>query len=185
MRITSFDTIKRPLVCILLPLFIICATGHPVVAQEQSKGQIRVDNGHWVLEGDIVVITYDLPADPELTYDVGIVMTREGDAIFRVVPKTVTGAIGKGKFAGLKKVIRWDYRKDVAAGLSADDYQFDFSVQVVKEGSNTIWYILGVGLVGAGGAVAYQFLKNKDGAGTGINTTSGLPDAPRVRPSGQ
>jgi hypothetical protein len=166
-------------------LFIICATGHPALAQDPQKAQVRIENGHWALEGDIVIITYDLPADPELTYDVGVVLTRESDANFRVVPKTVAGAIGKGKFAGLKKEIRWDYKKDITAGLTADDYQFDFSIQVVKEGSGTIWYILGVGLLGAGGAVAYQFLKNKDTGGDGISTPSGLPDAPRVRPSGQ
>lgn len=185
MRIMNFDTIRRPVVCILLPVFILCATSYPVVAQDQQKAQGRVENARWVLEGDVVLITYDLVADPELTYEVGLTFSRDSDANFKVVPKSVAGAVGKGKFAGQKREIRWDYKKDISAGLSGDDYQFDFSIQVVKESSNTIWYLLGVGLVGAGGAVAYQFLKNKDGAGTGVSTSSGLPDAPRIRPSGQ
>jgi hypothetical protein len=184
MSISSMQRLKCPFIVILLPAFFLLAVAPPVVAQDQKKGEGRVENAKWIVEGDFVVITYDLVADPELTYEVSIVLKRVADANFKIAPSSVTGAIGKGKFAGVKREIRWEFKKDVAAGLPGDDYQFDFSIEVVK-GTSAIWYILGAGLVGAGGVIVSQLSKNKEGSSVTPITTSGLPDAPRVRPANQ
>jgi hypothetical protein len=184
MRILTMGRIVRPVTLALLPFFLLFLLDVRLAAQDRAAGQGRIENARWELVGGVVVITYDLLGDARLTYDVRITLTRTGDKDFKIAPVSVTGAIGKGKYAGVKMVIRWDYKKDVPQGLSGDDYAFEFDIQIVKEegGSNLLLYLAG-GLAVVGGAAALLL-----GGGKAASTTaspSGLPSPPTVRPTSQ
>jgi hypothetical protein len=179
MSIEGFVVLKRPIILILLPAFLSLMVGPPVAAQDQQKGEGRIENARWLLDCDVVIITYDLVANPELVYDVNIVLKRESDKEFKLVPKSVSGAVGKGKFAGTKREIRWEYKKDVGDVLSGDDYHFDFAV-FKEEGISTVWYYVIAGVVG-GGAAASQLFRAKQASGGG-SPTVGLPVPPSSQP---
>jgi hypothetical protein len=179
MSILGMGRMTRPLSAVLLPPLMLFLLNVQVLSQEVPG---KIENARWEVSGDIVVITYDLIGDASLVYDVNITLTRESDKNFRVVPVTVTGAIYKGKHAGLRREIQWQYKKDVPQGLTGDDYAFVFDVQVIKEegGSNLLYY-LAAGAVVVGGA-AFLLLS---GGKTTETSTSGLPNPPTARPANQ
>lgn len=181
MSIEGFVVFKRPLIFILLPAFLLLMIGPPVAAQDQQKGEGRIENARWLLDCDVVVITYDLVANPELVYDVNIVLKRESIKDFKLVPKSVSGDVGKGKFAGTKRVIRWEYKKDMGDVLKGDDYHFEFAV-FKEEGINTVWYYVIAGVVG-GGAAASLLFKTKPASGSGGSSAVELPAAPSIQPT--
>ena len=185
MKISAMASLQRPITCVLFPAFLLFALELPVVAQEQGRSEGRIENAKWGLAGNVVVITYDLVANSELTFDIGIVLRRESDSNFKLIPRTLSGAIGKGKHAGAGREIRWDYLKDVPGGLQGDDYHFEFAVQIIREeaGSN-LWYYLVAGAVVVGGGAAALLGGGKNGSTT-TPSTSGLPDAPKIRPLSQ
>lgn len=184
MRMLTMGRFVRPVTLALLPFLLLFLLDVRLVAQDRAVGQGRIENARWELVGGVVVITYDLLGDARLTYDVRITLTRTGDKDFKIAPVSVTGAIGKGKYAGVKMVIRWDYRKDVPQGLSGDDYAFEFVIQIIKEGggSNLLYYIAG-GLAVVGGAAALLLSGGKAASTTA--SPSGLPSPPTVRPTSQ
>jgi len=184
MKISMMDRIMRPVAATLIVLLMLVLIDIRAVAQERTDGKGRIENAVWTVTGDVVFITYDLIGDASLTYDVAIVLTRERDKSFRIVPKTVSGAVGEGKFAGLRQEIRWEYKKDVLQGLSGDDYQFEFAVNIVKGGGiSSTWYYVGGGLVVVGAVVAAVI--GGGGGGGGTETQSGLPSPPTTKPPSQ
>jgi hypothetical protein len=171
--------LARPVIVMLLPPLMCLLLNVQLFAQDVPG---RIENARWQVSGDIVIITYDLIGNADLVYDVSITLTRESDKNFKFFPVSVTGAVFKGKHAGLRKEIRWQYKKDVPEGLSGDDYAFVFNVQIIKEegGSNLLYYLAG-GAVVLGGA-AFLILSGSKQAET---STSGLPNPPTARPSNQ
>ena len=179
MRISRIGSLLRPVIIVLLPPLMLFLLNVQLLGQDVPG---RIENARWEVSGDVVVITYDLIGDADLVYDVNITLTRESNKNFKIVPVSVAGAVFKGKHAGLRKEIRWQYKKDVPAGLSGDDYAFVFNVQIIKEegGSNLLYYLAG-GAVVVGGA-ALLLLSGSKNAET---STSGLPNPPTARPSNQ
>ena len=179
MRISRMGKLARPMVGLLLPPLMLFLLNVQVFAQDVPS---RIENPHWEVSGDIVIITYDLIGDANLTYDVSITLTRESDRNFKIFPIAVTGAVFKGKHAGLKKEIRWRYKIDAPQGFSGDDYAFVFNVQIIREegGSNLLYYLAG-GAVVVGGAALLLL----SGSKTTQTSTSGLPSPPTARPSNQ
>jgi hypothetical protein len=178
MRISKMGACIRPMVLLLLPPLMLFLLNVQVGAQEVPG---KVENARWQVSGDSVIITFDLIGDESLTYDISIVLTREGDKSFKLFPVSVTGAIYKGKHAGKGKEIRWEYKKDVPQGLSGDDYTFVFNIQIIREegGSNLLYYLAG-GAVLVGGA-AYFLLSGSKTTETTTPST-GLPNPPTSRP---
>ncbi len=145
------------------------------VVAAQEKIQYSITN--WQAVGDSVWITYDLLGPSDADYDVSVVLLRESDPKFRVVPKTVWGDIGSGGYAGRNRKIIWYYLRDVPGGFQGDDYSFLMNVKKV-EGSSAWYYIGGAALVG-GGAAAYFLLGKKEST----TTTPDLPAPPGLRPN--
>ena len=146
-----------------------------VLAQDASN--YRFENAYWRLEGNIVVITYDLIAPADRVFDVTIVLKRAGDEQYAFIPISVAGDAGRGKHAGLKKLIRWDYKKDKPDGLTGDDYRFDFTATEVLEEQSSSWalYAGGAGaLIGAIIAILHK--------GDEPPPPSTLPGPPTGRP---
>jgi len=175
-----FQSQRRVSPYLLLLLILLMPSG--TSAQEKLRGDVRFQNEKWVIEGDIVIITYELIAPLERTYDVSVVLRRERDKSFALVPKTITGAVGVGKYGGGKREIRWDYKKDVPEGLIGDDYRFDLTATEIVEGAGSNWW-----LYAAGGAVAVAggiVLLSGQGGDGGTPPAGGgrLPDPPAIRP---
>jgi len=185
MRILSMGRIVRPVALVLLPLLMLFLLDVRVMAQERPGEKGRLENARWRVAGDIAVISYDLIGDPALTYDVSITLTRESDRNFRIAPRSVSGAIGKGKYAGAGMEIRWDYRRDVVQTLDGTDYEFEFVINVVREegGSNLLYYLAG-GLAVVGGVVVVLLGGGKKSE-TATPSVSGLPNPPTERPPSQ
>jgi len=177
-------SLRRPITFMLCPAFLLFALGLPVVAQGQDRSAGRIENAKFVLVGKIIVITYDLVANSDVTYDISIVLRRDSDASFNVAPKTLSGAIGKGKYAGVGREIRWEYKKDIPGGLQGNDYHFEFLVQTIKEeGGSNLWYYLAAGAVVVGGGVVYALVNGK--SSTTATSSTGLPEAPKIEPPSQ
>lgn len=179
MMISRMGTLARPILGVCLLPLLLFLLNVPLVAQDRPG---RIEAARWEVSGDVVVITYDLIGDAASTYDVNITLTRENDKNFKIVPVSVKGAIGKGKHAGLKKEIRWEYKKDVPQGLSGDDYVFVFVIQIIKEeeGSNLLYYLAGGAAVVGGAALLVL-----SGSKKAESAASGLPNPPVGRPQSQ
>ncbi len=149
---------------------IVCL---PSFAQEESKYGM---NGSWKLDGDRVKITYELFLPLDRTYDVQVVLKKEGDSTFSIIPKTIEGAIGRIQYTGGRLEINWDYKKDIQGELEGK-FRFDFDVKEVVEESGWKWwhYAAGGAAVLVGTIVAIN-------AGTKDNPPTGLPGPPRIRP---
>lgn len=152
----------------------------PAPAQTRSAEGVRLANLDWRLQGDVIVISYDLLAPTDEEYEVSLVMLRENDRSFKVVPKSVSGQVGKGKFAGQTREIKWEYKKDAPRGFTGEGYYFEISVEPVGGGST--WLYVGLGVAAAGGAAAVLLGGKKVGDGTPPPTPTELP-APPIRPT--
>lgn len=176
MKIMTIRKIARPVTAVLIPLLAMYTLGNPVAAQERPGEKGRLENFLWHVEGNVAVITYDLLGDPAVTYDVSITLRRLSDTGFQVIPRSLTGSIGKGKFAGRGREIRWEFKQDVSQELEGSDYVFDLEINIVQEwwGGNTLYYVA-AGLGVAGGVAAILLGGKKGDSGAGV---PGLPNPP-------
>jgi hypothetical protein len=181
MRISRIGKLARPVITVLLAPLMILLLNVQVISQDVPG---KIGNAHWRVDGDIVIITYDLDADAALMYNVVITLVRESDKTFKKVPSSasVRGAIGIGKHAGKERTIRWEYKRDIPEGLSGDGYAFEFNIKIIKEegGSNLLYYLAGGAVVVGGGVLLLL-----SGSKTTQTSTSGLPGPPTARPSNQ
>ena len=175
MMIKRIHNRRLPILSMLsvpLALFLLQV---PMEAQEKPS----VRNVNLEIREDIAIITYDLIASFSETYEVNAALIKEGDASFRIPVKNATGDIGKGKFAGLKREIRWEWRKDLPKDFAGGtEYSIEISPSLVSEGGGSwLWYVLIAGAV-AGGIVVATSKKSTD---TNVTITP-LPTSPPARP---
>ncbi|MDH3252100.1 MAG: hypothetical protein OEM41_04865 [Ignavibacteria bacterium] len=156
---------------------------HPAPTVSRQSGEVTAS---WSLVGDEVVITYQLNAPRAKTYDVSVVLRRENDQSFAVVPRAVSGDVGTGKFASGVRQIRWKYQKDVPEGLTGSDYWFEITArEVIEEGGSNWWiYAAGGAAVVAGTIVLLGGGGDTSPAGNGGSPQPAtLPGPPSVRPT--
>jgi len=161
MILTKFFRYKNPILFGLLPILFALLIDVPAYAQDKSPGEEKPTNIKWATKEDMIIINYDLNSPPEEKYDVSIIMKREGDASFSVIPSTVEGDIGVGLFAGAGREIRWYYRRDFPQGLQGSGYYFEIHVKMIKESSNLIYYIVGAAAV-TGGLIVLLVSRNQN-----------------------
>jgi hypothetical protein len=113
--------------------------------------EIRVEKINQFLEDDAVVITYHLIAPLEKKYEVSLILRRANDRTFQFFPKTVSGDIGKGAFAGENREIRWLYKQDTPQEFNGEDYYFVIIVK--KAGGGKTWLYGALGAATAIGVV--------------------------------
>lgn len=164
-------------------LVAILGVLHPVKAAAQQASDVTAT---WSLVGDEVVISYQLNAPRSKTYEVNVILKRENDPSFAVIPRAVTGDVGTGRFAAGVRQIRWDYRKDVPAGLTGGDYWFEITAREVVEEGGSSWWIYAAGgaaavagaivLLGGGGS-------SSPGGDGGTPPPATLPGPPSIRPT--
>jgi len=102
---------------------------------------------------DKIIVYYDLAGDKDEDYNVSIVLRREEYSGFQIVPKSVTGDVGEGKFAGKKKKIIWDVTKDYHIDPEITDYYFEVKVKEISGGIAWYYYVLAAVVGGATAAV--------------------------------
>jgi hypothetical protein len=130
----------------------------------------------WEIKDDIVVITYELFVPLDKTYDIHVVLRKRGDTNFWVVPEATEGDVGRLKYTGGWRWIRWDYKKDLEDGLTGEDYWFQINATEIADGGGISWWVYAAG----GAAVAVVgaiLLLNRD------DEPDLLPEPPNVRPS--
>lgn len=120
-------------------------------AQEEESSPIT--NVNWRVDGDEIVITYDLKGSPDERYEVTVVMLREDVSSFRIVPQNVEGDVGVGFFAGPGRQIIWSYKKDYPAGFQGEGYFFEVRVKSASGDNSWLYYTIGATAV-VGGVIA-------------------------------
>jgi hypothetical protein len=162
------------MLCILVPAVPLCGDAR---TEDGDDEDVRVSNPFFVAAGDSVIITYDLVAPPDATVDVSIVLRKESDPTFAVIPVSVSGAIGKVRGGGPKTVL-WDYRRDVTDGFHyASDYWFEITAVKEDEGFGLEWWHYALG--GAGVVTAAILIA---GGSDASSDPTGLPNPPGTRP---
>jgi hypothetical protein len=166
----------------MLRFFLLLAVLIPNIlcAQKTRSSEMRVENAKWKVDNGVVVITYELIAPLEKTYDVRVLLRRETDSAFAFIPKELTGAIGRGEYAGTEEQIRWDFEKEVPGGFLGDDYWFEITAREVVDEGGIKWWHYTVGGVVLSGAAA--LLLRKGTGGGAAPPVSTLPDPPTSRP---
>jgi hypothetical protein len=122
----------------LIPAFLVVfqlLLKIPLEARQQYQDKPRAENANWVFRGDTVIITYDLIAPFDATFEVGASLVKEADASFRVPVKSATGDIGKGIYAGPNRQIQWQWRKDLPPDFAGGtEYTIVFDVKLLTGG---------------------------------------------------
>jgi hypothetical protein len=126
---------------------------------QSSVDDIRAINVKWTMKNEVIILSYDLTGSPDIKYEVKVIMKRENDTTFYAIPNSVEGDIGEGYFSGVKKEIRWYYRRDYPQGLQGEDYYFEIEVKEVAKQNALLYYIAG-GVVVTAGVVALLMSKN-------------------------
>ena len=159
---------------ILFPLvsFLVEA---PSFAQEASKEEGGPSHVDWRLEGEEIIITYDLEGKPSTSYDITIAFINSKDPSFgKVIPKSVRGDVGEVASPGRGKKIWWDFKRDGFKELDGDGYSFVITAEPAGSGP---WLYIAAGAV-VGGGVAYFLLGKK----AERESESPLPSPPALRP---
>jgi len=163
----------------LIISFFLLTINITAFARKGDPGGINLTNIEWKIEGDAVIITYDLNAPKENDYSVQIVLLNDFNSSFRYSPKTFSGDAGEGKFAGTGRKIVWHYKQDLPEGLKGEGYYFEATA--TEAGGGISWYYYVIGATAVGGGVGALLGSGKKSTTTTQNTTSDLP-APPARP---
>lgn len=113
----------------------------------------EITNVSFEPQQDKIIIYYDLTGDKDEDYVVSLVLRREEYVAFQIVPKSVIGDVGEGKFAGTKRKIVWDVSKDYHIDPEVTDYYFEVKVKEISGGFAWYYYVIAAVLGGATAAV--------------------------------
>ncbi len=156
----------------LLILFLFLTTANNL-AQNKINTSYEYSNHN-------IFIYYDFTGDASKEYDVSILLKRTSQPDFLLKPGSLTGDLGKGKFANEKRKITWHLTPQEESSLTADDYYFEVTANEIKSGGGLPWYVYVGGVVLGGGAAAFLLL-NKKSESTGTGSETSFPNPP-VRP---
>lgn len=150
-------------------------------AQEHqaNKQGLKYEIADVQVKGDQIMLKYDLNESGDAEYTVTTVFLREGDPLFKIIPKSVSGAIGRGQFAGKDNTIVWNYKNDYVKDLNGDDFYFILDIKRIER-SSTPWTWIGLGGAAVAGGAAYFILRWQ----SKTNPASGeIPPLSIIRPN--
>ena len=175
MSVMKIQRYRRPVaVGLLLPL-LIALIQPSLRASPPEKG--RFSNLRWQMEGEKVIITYDLISDVKDPFTIQLMLRNEKDPSYNRVPKAVSGNIGENQFPGTGKRIVWDYKKDARAGIEGDGYYFELIGE--PAGGGFPWLYVAGGALLAGGVIAVVASKSSsDETAPGGEAAPSLPGPP-------
>jgi hypothetical protein len=127
-------------------------------------------------------IYYYINGSQDDEFEVSLVLVRESDPNFRIIPRHIMGKIGVGSFSGKNNSIVWNYKQDILKDLKGNDYRFDLTVRKIEQ-SSFPWAWVGIGAA-AGGAAAVLLLGGKNSVDTpGQTAVAGIPAIGVARPN--
>ena len=137
-------------------LMLILITVHAVFSQSVSNksGEDNVENVHYTVSNGKILVSYDLLGNSDKLYNVSLTLRKATNKSFVYIPKTVSGDIGEGHFAGKDKGIIWEIKNDFPNGISGDDFYFIVQAAKVEEGTNILMWT-GIGIAAVAAAVTY------------------------------
>jgi len=109
-----------------------------------SAQDLKVENVRFKDLGEKIVIEYDLMADASKKYEISLSLSDNGGKRFRIVPKALSGDIGRGIKAGRGKKIVWKILKDYPYGIMGNDFVFKVEAKYRKKKSYFWFYTLGI-----------------------------------------
>ncbi|TAK66844.1 MAG: hypothetical protein EPO24_01065 [Bacteroidetes bacterium] len=129
-------------------LFLVAAFLRLVLSEpvDARTTQALTSNIHHKQEQGKILISYDLAAQRNKTYQVDVVMLRQGDESFRYVPENLKGDVGNNVSAGTAKNIEWDIADEFPNGITYDDYYFTMNAEE-EETSMSPWIWVGAAVV--------------------------------------
>jgi len=162
MLMTKILRYRKPILMgLLIPLSLLLVNAQAFARGDEQPAEVaRVG---WKVEGEIVVISYDLVAPANTEYEVSVVLKDSDNVLFSFIPHAVSGDVGRVATAGTNKEIRWEYKKDFPDGLPGENYYFE--VSAVPAGGGFPWLWVGIGLAAAGGAAVVLGAKKESGGG--------------------
>lgn len=119
-------------------MFLIIFMGflfnHTLFAGLGEEKSIHLKNGNWYVDGDEVIITYDLEVINDNDCEVSITLKNEKDASFHRVhldpdSRFVKGDCGKIKLPGPGMKVRWRYKSEYPNGFPGEGYYFSIEVE--------------------------------------------------------
>lgn len=146
-----------------------------------SSQQPKVENVHFSVYSGLVIVNYNLLGNSSSKYKVQLILRKGSDPSYTYFPKSLTGDIGEGKFAGQGKQILWLIDQEFPQGLPGNDYYFVVQAEEMEQSSGSqilTWVGSGVAVLAA--AVTYVILSSSKSA-PGNSTAVGFP-APPGRP---
>ncbi|MDP3149941.1 MAG: hypothetical protein Q8N83_12500 [Ignavibacteria bacterium] len=152
----------KNLLLLLLGLFIAA----PIHAQQKMSASFEsLDNK--------IQISYEFQGEADKEYEIKVTLKRSSSSTYNYIPATLSGNVGKGKFANKKNLIVWNLTNKETETLTDTDYYFEITAYEVKGGIPWYYYV-GTAVVG-GGAAAVLLLKKKTEDKPA--TTTALPPA--------
>lgn len=136
--------------------FVFCIGSMAFAALEPCFSQeITVTNVTFTMRDSDVVVHYDLNGPTDDPYKVEMVLRRESQPFFKMLPKDITCDAGTGAFSGKNREIVWHLYEDVPFGLDGDDYYFEVNATLLaaKKGGTSWLYYVGGAIIG--GAALY------------------------------
>lgn len=163
----------------ILPVLVAFAAVSGLLAQPARSQEISLTNLSYSLQDSDVVVHYDLNGPSDKSYEIGIVLKRESEPYFKMLPKAVAGQVGSGTFAGKNREIVWHLYRDVPNGLEGEDYYFQVTASMIVpgHGGGIPWYYYVGGAV-VGGAAAVYFGTDVFGSSGGAGHLPGPPSRP-------
>ena len=177
-RSTLQNIMKRfRILCYVQVAILLLETSFLSVAR--AGEDVTVRNVRFELSGQLIIVFYDLQGPEGGDYTVKLLLKRKQDPSFQYAPRTLTGDVGQGRFAGINRQITWDIQKEFQEGLEGADYYFVVEAEMISSRTSILWYIGGGAAIVAGVAVLLL--------GKGAQTATAAEDVfpkPIGRPAG-
>ena len=136
----------------------------------------RLSNVDFKALGKIIEIKYDLDGEDTDEYKIDCFLKDEQEPNFNYKLISVKGDIGKGKFVGKNRTIKWNYLDEFPNGLSGDSFYFLVTVEEITSGFGWYYY---VGAAALTGGVAAALLMGKESPNkTSDPVYASYPDRP-------
>ena len=144
MRTHTVDMVNLFARARFVPLLVIAASTLTLASGPQDAP--KVTNVHFAVSYGEVLINYDLLGESDARYSVQVELKDANDSTYQYFPKSLSGDVGVGKFAGLNRRILWAIRSEFPLGLPDSSYYFVINAQRVQEGSvRSAYYWIGAG----------------------------------------
>jgi len=126
--------------------------------------QVTVKNVSFEQDKDVIIITYDLFGSFKNKYSVTVSLSEDSGTTFPIKPRTIHGDVGMDVTPGLQKQIIWDFMQDFPEGLVGNEFVFGVQAEVIKKAGKPPYLLIGVGAIGAAGALVYFMMEKNEPA---------------------